>query len=220
MKRSYIAEFLGTFQLVFIGTGAVLVVETQNWQYPQLWIGIAFGFAVFFGIVLFGKASGAHMNPAVTLALWLKRVFDGKEVPFYLLFQFLGAIAASACVFLLFPEHPHMGDTLPKIGIWQSFVMEFGLTFALMAGVIFDFHSKSTIWQAGVLIGAIVGLEAYFAGPFCGASMNPARSLGPAVFSGKWLDLWLYIAAPVLGAISAVFIFRRSRNSNSAAVNG
>jgi len=218
MKRSYIAEFFGTFQLVFIGTGSVLVVETFEWQYPQLWIGIAFGAAVFLGIILFGKASGAHMNPAVTLALWIKGVFDRSEVPFYLIYQSLGAIAASACVFLLFPEHPHMGDTLPKIGVWESFALEFALTFVLMAGVVFDFHSKSTIWQAGILIGAIVGLEAYFAGPYCGASMNPARSLGPAVFSGKWMDLWLYLVAPVLGAMSAVLVFRKPRKAKSVPI--
>ncbi len=211
MKRSYIAEFLGTFQLVFIGTGSVLVVETQQWSHPQLWIGLAFGFAVFLGIILFGKASGAHMNPAVTTALWVKGAFDGKEVPFYLIFQFAGAIVASALLATIYPDHPHYADTLPKIGEWQSFALEFGLTFVLMLGVIFDFHSKSTIWQAGFLIGAIVGLEAYFAGPYCGASMNPARSLSPAVFSGMWSHMWIYLSATTIGAIAAVLMFKRKR---------
>ncbi|XOV66002.1 MAG: MIP/aquaporin family protein [Fluviicola sp.] len=209
MKRSYVAEFLGTFQLVFIGTGSVLVVETQQWNYPQLWIGLAFGFAVFLGITLFGKASGAHMNPAVTIALSVKGTFDKREVPFYLLFQFSGAIVASACLATIYPDHPHYADTLPKIGEWQSFALEFGLTFVLMLGVVFDFHSKSTVLQAALLIGAIVGLEAYFAGPYCGASMNPARSLSPAVFSGLWSHIWIYMLATTLGAISAVLLFKR-----------
>lgn len=208
MKRSYTAEFLGTFQLVFIGTGSVLVVETQNWLYPQLWIGLAFGFAVFLGIVLFGKTSGAHMNPAVTIALWIKGVFKGKEVPWYLLFQFAGAIVASACLAVLYPDHPHYADTLPKVGIWESFGLEFGLTFLLMMGVIFDFHRKSNVWQAGLMIGAIVGLEAYFAGPYCGASMNPARSLSPAVFSGMWSYMWIYLIATTVGALGAVLLYR------------
>ena len=205
------AEFLGTFQLVFIGTGSVLLVQTQNWPNPQLLIGVAFGMAVFLGIILFGKASGAHMNPAVTIALWVKQAFRGHDVPFYLLFQFAGAIAASACLSLIYPEHVHYGDTLPTIGIWESFGLEYGLTFLLMLGVIFDFHSNSSIWQAAFLIGAIVGLEAYFAGPYCGASMNPARSLAPAVFSGLWSTVWIYLVSTVLGAASAVLLFKRKR---------
>jgi aquaporin Z len=209
MRRAYSAEFLGTFQLVFIGTGSVLLVETQHWSNPQMWIGIAFGLAVLLGILLFGKASGAHMNPAVTIALWIKGVFNGKDVPFYLLFQFAGAIVASAALAMLYPDHPHYGDTLPTAGIWESFGLEFGLTFLLMLGVIFDFHSKSTILQAGLLIGTIVGLEAYFAGPYCGASMNPARSLSPAVFSGMWSHMWIYLIATILGAAIAVLIFKR-----------
>lgn len=211
MRRAYVAEFLGTFQLVFIGTGSVLLVETQQWSNPQLWIGLAFGLAVFLGIIVFGKASGAHINPAVTVALWVKGAFNGKEVPFYLLFQFAGAIVASACLASIYPDHAHYGDTLPKIGDWESFALEFGLTFALMLGVIYDFHSKSTIWQAGLLIGAIVGLEAYFVGPYCGASMNPARSLSPAVFSGMWSHIWIYLLATTLGAVTAAMIFKRSR---------
>ncbi|PWL32868.1 MAG: aquaporin [Fluviicola sp. XM-24bin1] len=211
MKRSYTAEFLGTFQLVFIGTGSVLLVETQQWSYPQLWIGLAFGFAVFLGIMLFGKTSGAHMNPAVSIALSIRGDFDKKELPFYLIFQFVGAIVASACLATIYPDHPHYGDTLPRIGNWQSFALEFGLTFVLMLGVIFDFHSKSSIWQAGILIGEIVGLEAYFAGPYCGASMNPARSLSPAVFSGMWSHIWIYLIATTLGAVGAVLLFKRSK---------
>ena len=209
MKRAYLAEFLGTFQLVFIGTGAVLLVETQELNYPQLWIGGAFGFAVFIGIMLFGKSSGAHMNPAVTIALWIKGAFHGKEVPFYLLFQFAGAIVASACLSLIYKDHQHYGDTLPNIGVWQSFALEFGLTFFLMLGVIFDVHRKSTLWQAGLLIGTIVGLEAYFAGPLCGASMNPARSLSPALFSGMFSHLWIYLIATTLGASVVAFLFRK-----------
>ena len=211
MKRSYTAEFLGTFQLVFIGTGSILLVETQQWSYPQLWIGLAFGFAVFLGIILFGKASGAHMNSAVTTALWVKGAFDGKEVPFYLLSQFAGAAVASACLAAIYPDNEHYGDTLPTIGEWQSFALEFGLTFVLMLGVIFDFHSKSSIWQAGILIGTIVGLEAYFVGPYCGASMNPARSFSPAVFSGLWSHVWIYMLATTFGAVAAVLLFRRGR---------
>lgn len=211
MKRAYTAEFLGTFQLVFIGTGSVLVTETQAWSHPQLWIGIAFGLAVFLGIVLFGKTSGAHMNPAVTLALWAKGAFNGRDVPFYIAFQCTGAIVASACLSMIYPDHAHYGDTLPTAGIWESFGLEFGLTLVLMLGIIYDFHRKSNVWQAGLLIGTIVGLEAYFGGPFCGASMNPARSLSPAVFSGMWSYVWIYVVATVLGAVTAVLCYKRTK---------
>ena len=184
-------------------------MQTENWSHSQLWIGIAFGLAVFLGIILFGKTSGAHMNPAVTIALWAKHAFRGKDVPSYILFQFSGAVAASACLAMIYPEHLHYGDTLPTTGVWQSFGTEFGITCLLMLGVIFDFHSNSSILQAGFLIGSIVGLEAYFAGPYCGASMNPARSLAPAVFSGMWGTVWIYLLSTVFGAVSAVLIFKR-----------
>lgn len=209
MKRAYTAEFLATFQLVFIGTGSILLVETLQWPYPNLWIGTAFGLAVFLGIVVFGKTSGAHMNPAVTIALWLKGAFDGKDVPFYVLFQLGGAIVASACVASIYPNHAHYGDTLPKIGNWQSFALEFGLTFLLMLGVLFDVSRKSTLLQAGLLIGTIVAPEACFAGPFSGASMNPARSLGPAVFTGLWVHIWIYVIGTTLGAVTAASIFKK-----------
>lgn len=211
MKRAYLSEFLGTFQLVLIGTGSVLVVQNEHIAHPQLWIGIAFGFAVFLGIMLFGKSSGAHMNPAVTLALWLKGNTQKAEVLAYLTAQFLGATAASGVVFLLYPTNAHFGDTLPAAGIWESFGLEFGLTLALMFGILGVIHWKAGTLVAALVIGAIVGLEAYFAGPLCGASMNPARSFGPAVYSALWPALWLYMVAPVLGALGAVLLSKRAK---------
>lgn len=208
MKLKFFSEFLGTFQLVLIGTGSVLFVQNEQISYPQLWIGLAFGFAVFFGIVLFGKRSGAHMNPAVTLAFWLKGTTRTAEVPGYLTAQFLGATVASGTLFLVYPSNPHYGDTLPIIGTGESFALEFGLTAALMAGILFINAMKVSLWMDALFIGAIVGLEAYFAGPLCGASMNPARSFGPAVFSSLWFPLWIYLLAPVLGAVTIVAITR------------
>lgn len=208
--RAYLSEFLGTFQLVLIGTGSVLVVQNEGILYPQLWIGIAFGFAVFLGITLFGKASGAHMNPAVTLALWVDGNFEKAKVPGYLGSQIMGAIAASAVVYFVYPSNPHFGDTLPTSGVWQSFLLEFGLTFALMAGVIAIVHWKAKTLVAALVIGSIVGLEAYFAGPLCGASMNPARSISPAIFSGMFDHLWLYIVAPIFGALAVLLLKPRA----------
>lgn len=204
MKQAYFSEFLGTFQLVLIGTGSVLIVQNEHISHPQTWIGIAFGFAVFLGIVVFGKSSGAHMNPAVTLALWLKGDTKTADLPGYMSAQFLGATAASGVVYWMYPRNPHFGDTLPTAGVSESFWLEFGLTLVLMVGILLVILSKVSTLVAALAIGTIVGLEAYFAGPLCGASMNPARSFGPAVFSGYFSTLWIYLLAPPLGAIIAV----------------
>lgn len=213
--KSILSEFLATALLVFIGTGSVLVVQNESISSPQLWIGISFGFAVALGILIFGKLSGAHMNPAVTIALWLDKNFEKRSVIPYLIAQLSGAVLGSFALTLLYPQNPHYGDTLPTIGVWQSFLLEFGLTFILMAGVLLDIHRHRSVIFSALFIGTIVGLEAYFAGPFCGASMNPARSFGPAVFSGMWSDLWIYLSAPVFGAISALVLTRLRKPSDS-----
>ena len=206
-----IAEFLGTFQLVLLGTGSILFVQDQGTDFPDLWIGITFGLSVAFGILVFGKISGAHMNPAVTLAFYLKGDTNSRELVSYVTVQLLGAIAASLCAMMIFGPHEYYGDTLPKAGLLASFWLEFGLTFVLMCGILISVALDFRLAGTAFFVGAIVGLEAYFAGPYCGASMNPARSFGPAVVSAHFEPLWIYFLAPVSGALLAVLLFRLIR---------
>jgi MIP family channel proteins len=155
-------------------------------------------------IYALGDISGAHMNPAVTIAFWRLGLFSSQHVAGYLTAQCSAAIAASSLLFLLFPDVATMGQTIPHMGIWRSFIMEIFLSFVLMFVIIHVSEgSKEKGLLAGVAIGAVVGLEALFAGPLTGASMNPARSLGPALYTEQLSVLWLYILGPVLGMLLA-----------------
>ena len=205
--KQYLAEVIGTFSLVFTGTSAVVVNEITGGQVTHVGIALTFGLIVMAMIYAIGDVSGAHINPAVTIAFWAGKRFDGKLVAPYIASQCLGAVTASVAVRLLFPEAEgsSLGATLP-MGSWhQSFILEVILTFMLMF-VIFNVASgaKEKGIMAGAAIGSVVALEALFAGPICGASMNPARSLGPAVVSGELQHFWIYVVAPVLGAVLAV----------------
>ncbi len=199
------AEFLGTFCLVFAGTGAIIVNEASGGAVTHVGVAITFGLIVMAMIDALGDISGAHLNPAVTLAFALSRRLPARTVPRYLAAQIAGALAASSLLRLLFPASQLLGATMPAGPSLQSFVLELILTFMLML-VILSVSSgpKERGLMAGITIGGVVGLEALFAGPICGASMNPARSLAPALISGQTQHLWIYLTAPVLGAALAV----------------
>jgi len=202
--RSLAAEAFGTFALVFAGTGAIVVNDLHG-GVTHVGIALTFGLIVLAMIYTVGDVSGAHLNPAVTLGFWLARRLEGRRVVGYLAAQMLGAILASATLKFLFPAHATLGATLPRIGAWQAFVLEFILTLILMIVILsVATGSKEKGLLAGVAIGATVALEALFAGPACGASMNPARSLAPALVSGELSSLWVYLAAPALGAAAGV----------------
>lgn len=206
MKR-YIGELIGTFSMVFCGTGAMTINEITGGEVSHVGVAITWGLIVMAMIYAFGDISGAHFNPAVTIAFAYAKKFDWKEVPKYLLFQCLGAILASAILFVLFPDSKELGATFPAENFqpWRAFILELLLTFFLMLVVInVSTGSKEVGTMAGIAIGGVVLLEAMFAGPLTKASMNPARTLGPAIFSGKWQDSWLYFTAPFAGAILAV----------------
>ncbi|MES1216444.1 MAG: aquaporin [Bacteroidota bacterium] len=206
MKR-YIAEFIGTFALVFCGTGAIIVNEITNGTITHPGIAITFGLIVMSMIYAFGEKSGAHLNPAVTIAFAVNKSFPGKDVVPYVVSQFTGAIAASFFLKILFPASALLGATIPAGSNMQSFLLEFILTFFLMLVIIaVATGSKEQGLFAGIAIGSVVGLEAMFAGPICGASMNPARSLAPAIVSGELKQVWIYLTAPVLGALAAIII--------------
>ena len=205
--QKYFSEFLGTFALVFCGTGAIVVNETTGGVVTHVGVAITFGLIVLAMIYTFGEVSGAHFNPAVTLGFSALGLFPKKEIAPYLGSQIAGAFLASGLLLFLFPTSQNLGATLPTGSDSQSFVLEVVLTFLLMLVIIrVSQGAKETGWFAGIAIGAVVGLEAMFAGPICGASMNPARSLAPAIVSGNVNQVWIYLIAPVLGALLAVFV--------------
>ncbi|WP_196894660.1 MIP/aquaporin family protein [Aureivirga marina] len=205
--KTYIAEFLGTFALVFCGTGAIVINDVTGGVIGHAGIAITFGLIVAVVIYTFGSISGAHINPAVTLSLALGKQFEAKKVLPYIIAQLLGAFLASLTMAFLF-QHENLGATLPRETEAQSFVLEFILTFLLMLVILFVSNKKDISHFTGFAVGAIVLLEAMFAGPITGASMNPARSIAPAIVSGNISSLWVYIFATTLGAIVATFTWK------------
>ena len=201
--RRYIAEGIGTFALVFCGTGAIIINDVSNGAVSHVGIALTFGLIVTAMIYTFGSVSGAHINPAVTIAFSFTDLFKKKDIIPYIIAQLIGALLASVVLRFLFQSHENLGATIPA-GDWsQSFVLEIILTYFLMLVIIFVSENKSIAQFTGIVVGATVALEAMFAGPICGASMNPARSIAPAFVSGNLIDLWIYILAPIIGAILA-----------------
>ncbi|NVK53513.1 MAG: MIP family channel protein [Flavobacteriaceae bacterium] len=214
MKR-YIAEFIGTFTLVFCGTGAMTINEITGGEVTHVGIGITWGFTVIAMIYAFGEISGAHINPAVTIAFAYAKKSAWKEVPKYIVAQVLGAFAASFILLFLFPNSEFLGATIPKVDVWRAFVLELLLTFFLMVTIInVSTGSKEIGTTAAIAIGGLVMIEALFAGPVTNASMNPARSLAPNIVSGNMQHLWLYMVAPILGALLAVISCKLVKDDN------
>jgi aquaporin Z len=204
MRRRLTAEFLGTFALVFAGTGAAVVHELTG-AVTHVGVALTFGLVVLALVYALGDVSGAHFNPAVTLGFVLARRFPLRDAGPYILIQFLGACAASLCLRAIFPDSEKLGATIPRGSAWQSFVLELLLTAFLMFVILNSTTgAKEKGLVVGIVVGAVIALEALFAGPICGASMNPARSLGPAAVAGHLESLWVYLTAPVLGAAAAV----------------
>jgi aquaporin NIP len=208
MRKKLIAEFIGTYFLVFAGTGAIVINEITK-SLTHVGIALTFGLVVMALIYTFGHISGAHFNPAVSIGFVVNGDMSIRECLLYMISQLLGALSASATLYALFGNIAELGSTLPKFSWQQSFVLELILTFALMMVILGSaVHGKATKSFAGVAIGATVGLEAMFAGPICGASMNPARSIAPAVVSGHLEHLWIYIVATILGAVLASLVYK------------
>ncbi len=204
-RERLIAEFLGTFFLVFCGTGAIVINDVTSGAISHVGIALTFGLVVLAMIYTFGDVSGAHLNPAITVGFFLARQFKGRDILPYVLSQVAGAFAASALLRFLFPSHGTLGATLPRGSDLQSLVLEGVLTFFLMVVILrVSTGAKEKGVTAGIVVGAVIALEAMFAGPICGASMNPARSLSPAIVSGNVEDLWIYIVGTMLGAAAAV----------------
>lgn len=207
--RKYVAEAIGTFALVFCGTGAIVINQETGGTVSHAGIAITFGLIVMAMIYALGNISGAHLNPAVSIAFAIAGRFPLKQVAPYIISQVTGAVLASLALKLLFPANQLLGATLPKGAAMQSFGLELILSFFLMLVIInVATGSKEQGMFAGLAIGSTVLLEAMFAGPICGASMNPARSFAPALVSGHFEHLWIYLTATVAGMVIAVPIWK------------
>jgi MIP family channel proteins len=209
MTRKLVAEAIGTFALVFAGTGAIVVNEVMGGMITHVGIALVFGLVVMAMIYAVGDISSAHFNPAVTVGFWLAGRLGVGEVAPYILSQSGGALLASLLLRGIFPDATTLGATLPTGGILPAFVLEIVMTFFLMFVIIHvATGSKEQGLMAGMAIGATVTLDALFGGPISGASMNPARSLAPALVSLNVNDLWIYLTAPWIGAAIAVGAYR------------
>jgi len=205
MLRKSVAEIIGTFALVFCGTGAIVIDNQTKGAVTHVGVAITFGLIVMAMVYGLGEISGSHLNPAVSIAFTLAGRLPGKALAPYIASQLAGALLASSTLRLLFPTNQLLGATLPAGPALQSFVLEMILTFFLMLVIMgVATGPKEQGLFAGIAIGSVVLLEAMFAGPICGASMNPARSLAPAVVSGHLEYLWVYLTAPVIGAALAI----------------
>lgn len=207
--RKLAAEIFGTFSLVFAGTGAIIINDISGGAITHVGVSLTFGLVVLAMIYAIGDVSGCHLNPAVTIGFFFARKFQARLVVPYIASQCVGAGLASLILWAMFPAHPTLGATLPAGSAVQSFIMETILTMILMFVILFvSSGSKEKGMFAGVAVGSVIAFEAMFAGPLSGASMNPARSLAPAIASGRLEFLWIYLTAPVLGACAGVFAFR------------
>ncbi|MDY3561302.1 aquaporin [Gemmata sp. JC673] len=205
MSRRLLAESFGTFVLVFAGTGAIVFDAANPGKIGHLGVALTFGLVVLVMAYAVGGVSGAHLNPAVTVGLWLAGRVPGRRVLPFAAAQLAGAFAASGLLWAMFPAHATLGATLPHGPPWHAFVLEVWLTAVLVFVVLAVTAAEPPVRAlGGVIVGALIALEALFAGPISGASMNPARSLAPALVSGSVQHLWIYVAAPLLGAAVAV----------------
>ena len=211
----FVAEAVGTFGIVFAGCGAIMIDVVSHGQITHVGVGLVFGLIVAAMISAFGHISGAHFNPAVTLGFVLARHFPLRRLWGYWGAQLVGATVAAAILRLLLGNVARLGATMPAGNPWQSAGFEFLLTAGLMIVIMAVATDTRAVGQAAAFaIGATVGLEALFAGPISGASMNPARSLGPALVSGTWTAQWVYVVAPLLGAALGAVLYRWIRVSS------
>ena len=214
LARSLVAEAIGTFALVFAGCGAIMV-DAKTHALGHVGVAITFGLVIMFGIYAVGHISGAHFNPSVTFAFALSRHFPWSRAIGYWGAQLVGALAAAALLRASLGNIAHVGATLPSGSQGQSFLWELVLTFFLMFVIMAVATDTRAVGEAAAIaIGGTVGLDAMFGGPISGASMNPARSTGPALVSGDLHALWLYILAPIAGASLAALAYQFVRGEH------
>jgi len=218
LGRRAVVEALGTFALVFAGCGAIMV-DAKTGALGHVGVAISFGLVIMVTIYALGHISGAHFNPAVTFAFALTRHFPWPRVGVYWSAQLAGALAAALVLRGSLGDIAHVGATLPSGSDGQAFLWEGVLTFFLMFVIMAVATDTRAVGEAAAIaIGGTVGLDAMFGGPITGASMNPARSLGPAIASSDYTAIWVYIAAPLLGAAAAAITYQFLRSDEQAEV--
>jgi aquaporin Z len=212
--KKYLSEFIGTFSMIFCGCGAMVINDFTGGSITHPGVAITWGLIVMSMIYAFGDVSGAHFNPAVTLGFAVAKKFKWIEVPKYVIAQLFVALTSSNVLLFLFPESD-LGATIPTIEPLKVFIIELLLSFFLMLVIInVSTGSKEIGPVAGIAIGSVVLLEAMFAGPLTKASMNPIRSLAPALASGNFSHLWIYLTAPFAGMLLAVFSCKLVKDEN------
>ena len=218
LARRALMEGIGTFALVFAGCGAIVADATRDGALGSVGVGLVFGLIIMVMIYAGGHLSGAHYNPSVTLAFTLARHFPPREAVAYAAAQLIGAVAGALLLRAAWTDAPaDLGATVPSVGAGTALLYEIVLTAFLMfviTAVATDTRAVGA--AAAIAIGGTVALDALFGGPITGASMNPARSFGPALAAGQWSDFWIYLAGPVIGATVGVFAYELVRGRGAS----
>lgn len=213
LARRALAEGLAAFALVFAGGGAIVADEVYGGQLGALGVALAFGLVIMVMVYATGHLSGAHINPAVTLAFTLTRHFPAREALAYIVAQLVGATLGATLLLAVWTNQPAaLGATVPSVGAGSAVIYELVLTAFLMFVIMaVATDTRAVGAAAAIAIGGTVGLDALFGGPVTGASMNPARSFGPALAAGEWTDFWIYVLGPVAGATVGAFAYQLVR---------
>lgn len=213
LPRRALAEGLAAFALVFAGCGAIIADDVYGGALGVVGVAMVFGLVIMAMVYATGHLSGAHINPAVTVAFTLTRHFPPREAVAYIVAQLVGASAAALALLAVWPDKPaELGATVPTVGVGSALVYETLLTGFLMFVIMaVATDTRAVGAAAAIAIGGVIGLDALFGGPVTGASMNPARSFGPALASGTWTDFWVYLAGPLLGAVGGAFAYQAVR---------
>jgi aquaporin NIP len=214
--RRATAEALGAFALVFAGCGAIVTNAERSGTLGTVGVSLVFGLVILAGIAAVGHISGAHFNPAVTTSFFLTRHLPGRDATAYIAAQFAGAIAGALLLWLVWPAKPaDLGATVPSIAVGRAVIVEAAMSALLMLVILsVATDTRAAGAPAAIAIGATITLDALFGGPLTGASMNPARSFGPALVSGQWKDFWVYLAGPLLGAPLGAFAYQFVRGEH------
>jgi MIP family channel proteins len=217
LARRAAAEGLAAFALVFAGCGAIVANARYDSSLGTVGVALVFGLVIMVMVYATGHLSGAHINPAVTAAFALTRHFPAKEAIAYVVAQCLGALAGALVLLAAWTDKPaNLGATVPSVGTGTALLYEIVLTAFLMFVIVaVATDTRAVGAAAAIAIGGTVGLDALFGGPVTGASMNPARSLGPALVAGEWHDLWIYLAGPVAGAALGAFAYQLVRGEHA-----
>ena len=220
MARRAAAEGLATFALVFAGCGAVVANARYDAALGAVGVSLVFGLVIMVMVYATGHLSGAHINPAVTVAFTLSRHLPGRDAAAYIVAQILGATAGALVLLAVWPDQPgNLGATVPSVGLGSALVYEIVLTALLMFVIMaVATDTRAVGAAAAIAIGGTVGLDALFGGPVTGASMNPARSFGPALAAGEWTDFWIYVVGPMLGAMLGAFAYQAVRGDRPSPV--